>query len=268
MSGESRKDSVMKRDRERFAAFAVLLAAGWLLVVVQACTSRNAKASPKDKPSQPTAAAADHDFDGGTYCAQTFMQGPAPAMSLHFSNKVSESDESLHSKDYEADLTSDSLDVALHQRWLASDDDRKNNEELAHARLPITPIHDGYAEPVKQDHYTRSDASRWSMAVSSMVQGGTPWGLFIYKPTVTKVGTENINGYDTSKYSVDTTHQDQLDKAAGLMTGMKDYNITGTAWVFNDAKCVLQYDLVYEQDGKDGKVDKTHFEGTVTKKQS
>lgn len=247
-----------------------ILAAGVLVLMAAGCSSKASKATENNTTSQPVAAVADHTdhFDGGTYCAQTFMQGPAPAAPLHFSNKVTESDESLHSKDYEADLSGDSLDVALHQRWLASEDDRKNNEELARARLPITPIHDGYAEPVSQDHYTRSDASKWGMAVSAMVQGGTPWGLFIYKPDVTKVGTENVNGYDTSKYSVDTTHQSQLDKAAGLMTGMKDYNITGTAWVLSDSKCVLQYDLVYEQDGKDGKVDKTHFEGTVTKKQS
>lgn len=260
----------MRKNRKPFASSAVFLAVGWLLLTAQGCTSRNAKANLEDKPSQPVANTPDleHYFDGGTYCVQTFLQGPAPATPLHFSNKITESDESLHSKDFEADLSGDSLDVATHERWLATDEDRKNNEQLARARLPITPIQGGYAEPVRQNHYARSDASQWGMAISILVQGGTPWGLFIYKPQERRVGTENINGYDTDKYTVDTTQQTRLEKSPGLVASpLKDYNITGTAWVLKDPKCVLQYDLVYEQDGNDGKIYKTHFEGTVTKKQ-
>jgi hypothetical protein len=100
-----------------------------------------------------------------------------------------------------------------------------------------------------------------------MALGGTPWGLFISKPTVTRVGAENVNGYETVKYAVDTSHQSQLDKTPLLMSGqLKDYSITGSAWVLTEANCVLQYNIDFEQDGKDGSVKKTHYEGTVTKK--
>ncbi|HXU15611.1 MAG TPA: hypothetical protein VN708_10830 [Terriglobales bacterium] len=36
--------------------------------------------------------------------------------------------------------------------------------------------------------------------------------------------------------------------------------------VFTGADCVLQYTTYYERDGKDGKVSKTHSEGTTIKK--
>src|SRR5579864_558412 len=60
---------------------------------------------------------AQHHFDGGSYCVQSFMQGSAPPQPLHFSNKVTESDQSLKSKDYEADLSGDSLDIIHRDRW-------------------------------------------------------------------------------------------------------------------------------------------------------
>jgi hypothetical protein len=47
---------------------------------------------------------------------------------------------------------------------------------------------------------------------------------------------------------------------------LKDYSINGSAWVLAEANCVLQYNIDFEQDGKDGSVKKTHYEGTVTKK--
>jgi hypothetical protein len=81
------------------------------------------------------------------------------------------------------------------------------------------------------------------------------------------VGSENIGGYDTIKYSVDTTHQSKLEKLAGTMgQNGADYNITGFAWITKDTGCVLQYNIDDEETAKDGTVSKTHYEGTVTKK--
>ncbi len=99
-----------------------------------------------------------------------------------------------------------------------------------------------------------------------MAQGGTPWGLFIFKPPVTRVGTEQVNGYDTIKYAIDTTHESQMEKAAEFLRQVKDYNITGTAWVLKDVNCVLQYEIDDEQVDNDSKTTKTHYEGTITKK--
>ncbi|MGE5055569.1 MAG: hypothetical protein ACM3WP_15535 [Acidobacteriota bacterium] len=244
--------------------------AGTILLALAACTSQPKSKAREGRQAQLKETASQDHFDGGTYCVQTFLQGPPPAQPLHFSYKVVESDPSSKTKDYEADLASETLDVTYHERWLASDQDRAMISDMRKFNDPksvIREIKDGYAETTFINHYTRSDASEWRMAATGMAQAGTPWNLFVSRPTVNRTGNENVNGYDTVKYSVDTTHDSQTDKAALMMfSKLKDYNITGNAWVLKDPNCVLQYSLDYEQESKDGKASKTHYEGVVTKK--
>jgi hypothetical protein len=200
-------------------------------------------------------------IDGGSYCVQTISQGPPVAAPLHFSYKVNESDGSA--KDFEADLAAQTLDVDIRTRHPATDMDR----ELSKMGGPNpVVIRDGFAETENKNHYTRDDAHGWVMGSNSMALGGTPWGVFIAKPTSTQVGTENIIGYDTIKYAVDTSHQSAIDKSgAAAGWGVADYNITGTAWVTKDTACILQYAIDLDETGKDGKASKTHYEGGVTK---
>jgi len=262
----------MKRTRKKYASSGILVAIGCLMLVAPACTSRSSKANAEDRTERPAAAMANHGehyFDGGTYCVQTFTQGPALAQPLHFSNREDQSDGS--SKSFESDLSGDKLDVVMHQRHKATEDD-KPSSTLAVDNGPIhvpartTTVADGYAELVQTSHYLRSDDHEWSMGTSVLAQGGTPWSLFIFKPPVTQVGSENVNGYETIKYTIDTTHESALQKSAGMLRQLKDYNITGTAWVLKDGSCVLQYDINDEQVGSDGKTETTHYQGTVTTK--
>jgi hypothetical protein len=244
--------------------------AGTILLTLVACSSKPKSKAGEERQARPKETASQVHFDGGTYCVQTFLQGPPPSQPLHFSYKVVESDPSLKTKDYEADLASDTLDVIYHERWLATDEDRAMISDMRKFDDPksvIRGIKDGYVEGTFINHYSRSDASQWRMAATSLAQGGTPWNLFVSRPTVNRAGDENLNGYDTVKYSVDTTHDSQSDKAALMMFAkVKDYNITGNAWVLKDGNCVLQYSIDYEQESKDGKSSKTHYEGAVTKK--
>ncbi len=238
----------------------VFLASLSLLAV--GCSAHAGKTSSgnKDKLAS-TSNPMERQLDGGSYCVQTIAQGPPPSMPLHFSNKESQSDGS--SKDFESDLSGDKLDVTIHERHPATDFDRELNTVKG---VVPTPIRDGFAESVRTNHFTRSDPSGWTMGANSVVLGVTPWGLFINKPTVTKIGPESVSGFDTVKYAVDTTHQSELDKAALLAAGkLKDYEITGTAWVFKDKNCILQYAIDFEQDEKDGKVSKTHYEGGIAR---
>ena len=104
------------------------------------------------------------------------------------------------------------------------------------------------------------------MGANSVVLGASPWQLFINKPPVTEVGSDNVAGYQTTKYAIDTTAQARMDKAGLLAAGrLKDYNIVGTAWVLKDKNCILQYTIDFEQDEIDGKVSKTHYEGGIIK---
>lgn len=236
-----------------------------------ACASKQKTEAPQKAPSPAQAnAPSDNHFDGGTYCAETLLQGPAPAQPLHFSYKVTESDQSLKSNDYEADLAGDNLDLVHQDTWLATDQDRALFQQTAKfddPKVVTRVIKDGIAEETTRNHATRSDAVSWRGIATGMAQGGTPWHLFLDRPPVNRTGTETIGGFETIKYAVDTTKEDAIDKGAlKAFAHLQDYNITGTAWVLKDANCVLQYDITYEETSNDGKSRKTHYEGTVTKK--
>lgn len=252
-------------------SLASVIVATALLFALSACSSKpkgSEETAAKPGPARAAAASSDQ-FDGGTYCAQTFMQGAAPAQPLHFSYKVTESDPTHKSKDFEADLAGDTMDLVHTDTWLATDADRKFFQETSGTvdpKMIKRTIDNGVAEETITNHAMRSDEVGWSGIVLSVTQGGTPWGLFVLKPAVSRVGEEKVNGYDTVKYTVDTSKESDMDKSADTLRGMKDYNITGTAWVLKDAKCVLQYDITDQQIGKDGKSRSTHYQGSMTKK--
>ena len=246
---------------------------GWLvlglflaLLATIGCSGKKPKDAQND--DRKSTAASEH-LDGGTYCVQTISQGPPVSQPVHFSNKQSESDGS--SKDFESDLSSDKFDITFRERHRATSDDKPGStpavdNEPIHVPARTVNVADGYAELVQVSHYVRSNDHDWNMGATTVAQGGSPWGLFINKPPVTQVGTETISGYETTKYAVDTIHQSQLEKSPGLIGGqLKDYNIVGTAWVAKQGTCVLQYQIDYEEDAKDGTVRKVHYEGSITK---
>src|SRR5208337_5193744 len=203
----------------------ILLAMGLLLLAAQGCTSRSSKRTQEDKTNQSTRTTnpLERQLDGGSYCVQTITQGPPPATPIHFSNKENESDGS--SKDFEADLSGDTFDLTFSERHPATDFDRKLNEDFAKV-APPTPIKDGFAENTRTNHYTRSDQSGWRVGPNSVALGGTPWGLFVAKPTVTRVGTENINGYDTIKLALKTCIHGILDRAVTIYVfGAESYHL-------------------------------------------
>ena len=250
-----------------------LLSVVLTLIALSACTSKPSAKLERMQSSNQNAATADpaeHYFDGGTYCVQTFLQGPAPAQPLHFSNKITESDQTLKSRDFQGDLSGDTFDLVHHDRWLATEEDKHLFQETqgADSKIISREIRDGFAEETTTNHISRSDEVGWRGGAISITQGGTPWGLFIYKPTVTRVGPEAVAGFDTIKYAIDTTHESDLEKSAGFLRQLKDYNIRGTAWVLKDANCVLQYDITDEQTATSGKTSTTHYEGSVVKKES
>jgi hypothetical protein len=244
---------------QRKLNFVVNVGGGLFLVLLcVACDSRAKLSRTEGSASASTLPTPmGRQVDGGSYCVQTIAQGPPLSTPIHFSNKELESDGS--SKDFETDLVGDKLDVTIHERHPATEFDRELN--TVKGSTPI-PIRDGFAESVRTNHFTRTDVSGWTMGANSVVLGATPWGLFINKPTLTEVGPEKVGTFETVRYAVDTTHQTRMDKAALLMAGrLKDYNITGNAWVLKDKNCILQYAIDFDQDESDGKVSKTHYEG-------
>jgi len=232
-----------------------------VLIALIACRSHervNAEIEKGEALNQP---AQQSKAIGGTYCLETYAQGPAQPNKVHFSYKESESDGSF--KEYEGDLAGDNLNSSVHEKRVASDMDR---EMATDPKMSAPAVVNGFVENTRTLHSMRSDRSGWVMGSGGQVHAFTPWGLFIAKPNVKEIGTENIAGRDAMKYAVDTDGQSQLDKMPLTMTGgIKDYTIKGSAWVDGKQDCILQYNIDYNEVLKDGSQRKTHYEGSTTR---
>jgi hypothetical protein len=233
-------------------AFLLLLVSGCKLEPVSKSHERGTSGSTKRR---------EPELDGGRYCVETMMQGPPVPTPIHFSHKQNSSDGS--SKDYQADLSALNFDVTIHSRYRA--------DPALLRDLPKAPVRDGFTDTVRTNHYSRSDVGGWRVAGKNVALAATPWGLFVSKPPATRVGTEHINGYETIKFAVDTTHQSQSDKAgsiagSNLMGGnLRDYSVKGTVWVTRDTGCILQYAIDSEKDYQDGTRSNEHYEGGIGK---
>jgi hypothetical protein len=75
-------------------------------------------------------------------------------------------------------------------------------------------------------------------------------------------GAEQVNGYDTIKYSVDTSRGDAASNA--IMLGQGGF-IKGNAWVTSDG-CPVKMTLDEEIHHSDGSMTKYHIEEAITKK--
>jgi len=248
--------------KDRFSYWGFLLKIAMIATLsVAGCKSHSSvKANAERSNSANSPASLSHPV-GGTYCLETFAQGPSSANTVHFSYKENKSDGSF--KDYEGDLAGDKLDSSVHEKHVATDMDR----ELAQLKTaPGPPVVDGFVETTRPLHETRDDRSGWSMGSGGQVQAFTPWGLFIAKPNVKQVESESLSGFDAIRYAVDTDGQSQLDKMPLTMAGrLKDYTIKGTAWVDSKQQCILQYSIDYQEMLKDGTERKTRYEGNTTR---
>lgn len=92
------------------------------------------------------------------------------------------------------------------------------------------------------------------------------------QPGVKYVGDEQTGGYDARHYTFDLAGVDadikkamQMGNSLGLRQ-TKDYNVKGSAWIAkSDGRMVkFSFDNIYTF--SNGKIDSTHYEGTITKK--
>jgi hypothetical protein len=213
------------------------LALGFVLLTSFACNVGPSSKRPESGEQMFVSKAKQEDFHLGSadMCVQTMAQNPPYA--FHFSASRSQTDTGERSTT-EAEISPRMIDLTK------SDSSSKATT-----------------------HWPRSDETGWAMAIKSMAMAG-PWmQLNMAKFATKRVGPEMVNSFEAMKYDVDTTNDDPNDKA-GYNAGMnaRDYNIVGSAWLSKDTGCILKYVLDFEVDAKDGKISKTHYEGTVTKK--
>lgn len=232
----------------------VVAAVAAVLLLVACNSGKHAKQeeTKENAPSANNSAPAGNAVIVADYCLQTFMKTPVAAP-VHFAYKTSNSDGEAVT--WEGDVTANTADMSMFKRQPSTPDLAQNS---------AYKVHDGVADFTNTFHYERSQDHDWQMAPTMPVQSATPWGEFINKPQIDLAGADTVNGFATTKFVVDNSKQDLLDRVG--FSGNKDYILKGTVWLTKDTGCILQWAMDAQTTHKDGAVSAAHFEGTVTKK--
>lgn len=119
-------------------------------------------------------------------------------------------------------------------------------------------------------HGVRSDEASWNSAVLNLSGSGfTAISARIDsikdKSAVVRAGAEPMNGYQTTKYSIDTTNANSSDlRAYEAFFGSGSYE-KGTIWVTADG-CPVKLILDEATKQANGSLDKLHYELDMIKK--
>ena len=226
----------MSRKIVRVSRHVALAATGLLFLVASGCSSsptpkgRENTASPSQASASPAGSSGMPRPTLGCYADRT-LNAPAP---FHLSWKL---DEGNQHSDWEADVTANTIDGT----WTSSSGTRKI-------------------------HGVRSGVSSWQTAFTTFPFGSESGHFRMYSNTsaMTSQGRESVNGYDTTKYSIDTSRAGPMDaQVIHMAMGAKGY-AKGAAWADTEG-CVVQFilDEAYQQ--PDGSLDIEHRDVSMTK---
>lgn len=211
-----------------------------LLAIAAGCKSDLGRAS-RDKVTDPRTEIREvNKFDptGASLCLQQMFKNPPGAFHASFLEKTAERDTSS----IEVDVTSTAIDYT--KTDINAGQNSTSTKHLALAQMS-------------------------EMELDFDVMGPVPWhGELVAAQNATKpTGNESVNGYSTQKFEIDTANEPAAQKATfDSLMAVKDYKIIGHVWITSDAGCLVKYIVDFEQDKKDGSIQKKHFEGNVTKK--
>jgi hypothetical protein len=151
---------------------------------------------------------------------------------------------------------------------------KKGDVSFVYNEADVTPqTIDGYFETNMNDvtkppitskvHAVRSNEDDWRMATGSLsgIMGLAGLGGLIIQSAICE-GADEVNGYSTTRYTVDTARADANSTA--IMLGAGGF-IKGTVWITSDG-CPVKMLLDEERHHNDGSADKTHFEEAIVKK--
>ncbi len=150
---------------------------------------------------------------------------------------------------------------------------RKRGLDSATQEADVTPqtldgtfniTSDGNANPPIVVHGVSSDTDGWRHAAAQLSMGfGMPSSLMMankMSDELVREGSENMNGYDSVRYSVDTARLGVTDR-----TLLGTNSEKGTIWVTGPG-CPVKIIMDTEAQGKGGAVVKTHYEEAIVKK--
>lgn len=213
-----------------------LAAASLLLAFAFGCNSAPPAGGQKNSPGLPAAAvtASSRNDDSGInlQCAADRIQkAPAP---FHWSFKKAVPP--MTNADWEADVMPDSIAGTLID-----------------------------SSGTRAIHGVRSDSTSWNTAVLALT-GPLPASTFALvsnSSATVRASAEDVNGEETIKYTIDTSHATSGETALIRNVLGKEGYVKGTAWV-TARGCPVKFVLDVEQHNNDGSVQKEHYEANVT----
>ena len=206
-----------------------LLAAAALALLAGGCNSSANSTSASEKSM--TAARDGIDVN----CLGNHIESPPEAFHYSFKSAVG------GSVDKEAEITPQSMDVTI------------QDKAGAH-----------------KYHGVRSDEASWNNAVLSLSGSGfTAMSARIdsikNKSAIARAGAEPMNGYQTTKYYIDSTHANSTElRAYEAFFGSGSYD-KGTIWVTADG-CPVKLILDEATKQADGRVDQLYYELDMIKR--
>jgi hypothetical protein len=233
-SCESSKGAEMAGKRRSSAGLWSLLLIAFVLVAMSACNSGSASKEARGKSAATASGSTDAHID--VMCVGERITNPPEA--FHYSYKYEDASGSL---DKEADITPQTMEITIQ--------DKSGSHSY---------------------HGVRSNEDSWNRAVLDLSGSGmTAMSARLASLNGTSAminqGADAVNGYDTGKYSIDTTSASSSDKKKfAVLFGQGSFE-KGTVWMGPDG-CAVKLILDEEFAQMNGSVDKRHYEMARTKK--
>jgi hypothetical protein len=224
----------MERTRRWFQELWLYPTIGFALITASACNSSPASSGSREAVG--TAASTDTGTHIDVMCIGDRINNPPE--SFHYSYVYSDASSSV---DKEADVTAQAIDITI------------KDKSGSHSY-----------------HGMRSDETSWDRAVLDLS------GLNITamssrlhalngSSAIVHQGTEQLNGYDTTKYAIDTVGARSSDREKFETLFGKGSFEKGTAWMGTDG-CAVKLVLDEGISQANGGVNKAHYEMARTKK--
>ena len=205
-----------------------------VLILTTACNSGTASKNHEERSAGTASNGAGASIDMN--CLGDHIENPPEV--FHYSYK---SDIGQDSVDKEADITPQTMEITIK--------DKSGSHNY---------------------HGLRSDSASWNRAVLDLTGSGltgmTARVEFLKDNSATaRVAAEALNGYQTTKYSIDTTSANSSDKQTfASLFGPGSYD-KGTIWV-TEQGCPVKLTLDEAKQGMNGVVDKAHYELAMVRK--
>ena len=225
----------MNLNRKHLSKWRIYAVTTSALFALCACNSVPVKDRTEEKPAGKNPPAAQAKAAPGIDLNCIIDQIHNPTDSFHYSYKK----DGPNSVDEEADITPQSIEGSF-----------KN---------------DSISQPV---HGVRSEKDSWqtaSMGLMGVSGMSSTIALVNHNSAMVPEGTEKMNGYDATRYSIDTARGNAAETALYTNTLGAGGFEKGTAWVTSQG-CPVKLSLDSEMHLRNGSVDKAHFEIEMTKK--